>query len=114
MSNERSGLPGIWIAARHLVCVSVGAPGPIQAPNAAPDAASDTAPSSAEADESLADILVSPLVGEFSSGAAFFLGMGNTLLRQPVDHLTRAMRFAGQAHSYEESIRKKPAALAVG
>jgi hypothetical protein len=60
----------------------------MQAPNAAPDAASDTAPSSAEADESLADILVSPLVGEFSSSAAIFLGMGNTLLRQPVGHLT--------------------------
>src|SRR5882672_10890954 len=64
MSKDRSGLPGIWIAAWHLVCVSVGAPGPVQAPNAAPVAASDTAPSSAEADESLADMLVSPLVDE--------------------------------------------------
>src|SRR5437588_8551419 len=64
MSKDRSGLPGIWTAVRHLVCVSVGAPRPVQAPNAAPDAASDTAPSSAEADESLADMFVSPLVDE--------------------------------------------------
>src|SRR6266404_9870637 len=68
MSNERSGLPGIWTAAMHLVCVSVGAPGPVQAPNAAPVAASDTAPISAEADESLADILVSPLVASATPG----------------------------------------------
>jgi len=33
--------------------------------------------------------------------------MSNTLLRQPVDRLTGPMRFAQQAHSYEESIRKK-------
>src|SRR5437762_9976938 len=104
MSNDRSGLPGIWTAAMHLVCVSVGAPGPIQAPNAAPDAASDTAPSSAEADESLADMLVSPLVGEFSSGAAFFLGMSNTLLRQPVDRLTEADRKSTRLNSSHRCI----------
>src|SRR5207249_9350448 len=37
-----------------------------------------------------------------------------TLLRQPVDHLTGAMRFAGQAHSYEESIRKKARSTSCG
>jgi hypothetical protein len=42
MSYDRSGLPGIWTAVRHLVSVLLGAPGPVHAAYAAPDAASDT------------------------------------------------------------------------
>src|SRR6266436_9418589 len=51
MSYDRSGLPGIWTAVRHLVSVLVGAPGPWHggAASAAPDVASNPAPSSAEA-----------------------------------------------------------------
>src|SRR6266849_2928310 len=36
MSYDRSGLPGIWTAVRHLVSVLVGAPGPVQAAYAVP------------------------------------------------------------------------------
>src|ERR1700682_4509703 len=62
MSNDRSGLPGIWTAVRHLVSVLVGAPGPIQAANAAPDVASEAAPISAQVEESFESMLVTPLV----------------------------------------------------
>src|SRR5262245_2042532 len=54
MSYDCSGLPGIWTAVRHLVCVLVGAPGPSHTARAAPDVASDTAPNSTEATRSVA------------------------------------------------------------
>src|ERR1700752_203592 len=47
MSNVRSGFPGIWIAVRHLVCVVVGAPGPVH--GAAAAGVSDATPSNAVA-----------------------------------------------------------------
>src|SRR5262245_18585730 len=53
MSYDCSGLPGIWTAVRHLVCVVVGAPGPVHWASAAPDVASDTAPNSIEATRSM-------------------------------------------------------------
>src|SRR5262245_38911800 len=53
MSYDCSGLPGIWTAVRHLVCVVVGAPGPVHWACAAPDVASDTAPNSIEATTSM-------------------------------------------------------------
>src|SRR5882672_4585487 len=64
MSYERSGLPGIWTAVRHLVSVLLGAPGPVQAANAAPDVASEAAPISAQVEESLGSMLVTPLSGK--------------------------------------------------
>src|SRR6267142_254918 len=42
MSNDLSGLPGICTAVRHLVCVVVGAPGPVQAASADPAPSSRT------------------------------------------------------------------------
>ena len=42
MSNDLSGLPGICTAVRHLVCVVVGAPGPVQAASADPTPSSST------------------------------------------------------------------------
>jgi len=42
MSNDLSGLPGICTAVRHLVCVVVGAPGPMQAASADPTPSSST------------------------------------------------------------------------
>src|SRR5262245_37297231 len=53
MSYDCSGLPGIWTAVRHLVCVVVGAPGPVHWASAAPNVASDTAPNSIEATTSM-------------------------------------------------------------
>src|SRR5215470_16106638 len=53
MSYDCSGLPGIWTAVRHLVCVVVGAPGPVHWACAAPDVAREPAPNSIEATRSM-------------------------------------------------------------
>src|SRR5215831_10719269 len=49
MSNDRSGLPVMVTAVRHLVCVVVGAPGPVHGAATAPVVPSDTAPMTAGA-----------------------------------------------------------------
>src|SRR6267142_86830 len=56
MSYDRSGLPGIGTAVRHVVCVSVGAPAPVHggSASAVPDVAREPAPNSVEATRSVA------------------------------------------------------------
>src|SRR5215813_10690594 len=78
MSNDLILLPGIATAVRHLVSVLVGAPGPVQAPNAAPQMPSDAAPASACAREKLRIIGVTPF-GEDACRVFFRCLTGNCL-----------------------------------